>query len=158
MGSTESHPFLSAIRITHSRMIPVKTLYVQECRCWAPGGRYKLNLKRPYHRAMLRMLCKTAERYKVRSNILFLDYLQIRCHRSCFDLFCTLVVTTRELLTKIKLPTRKERESIVNKNQNVHSTIWEVPVEKPMRDVSYSLGSFPPVTKPLGVSLMSLML
>lgn len=29
-----------------------------------PGGRYKLNLARPYHRAMLRMLCKTAERYK----------------------------------------------------------------------------------------------
>ena len=29
------------------------------------GGRYKLDLSRPYHRAMLRMLCKTAERYKV---------------------------------------------------------------------------------------------
>lgn len=51
-----------------------------------PGGRYRLDLKRPYHRAMLRMLCKTAERYKV-------------------------------------------------------------PLEKPMSDVSYSLGSLPPVTK-----------
>ncbi|CAJ1367381.1 unnamed protein product [Effrenium voratum] len=30
-----------------------------------PGGRYKLELDRPYHRAMLRMLCKTTERYKV---------------------------------------------------------------------------------------------
>jgi len=30
-----------------------------------PGGRYRLHLARPYHRAMLRMLCKTAERYKV---------------------------------------------------------------------------------------------
>mmetsp|Transcript_66995 Transcript_66995/g.157172 ORF Transcript_66995/g.157172 Transcript_66995/m.157172 type:complete len:1075 (+) Transcript_66995:240-3464(+) len=51
-----------------------------------PGGRYKLDLSRPYHRAMLRMLCKTAERYKV-------------------------------------------------------------PIDKPMLDVSYSLGHFPVPTK-----------
>ena len=38
----------------------------QRCAFVATGGRYKLDLSRPYHRAMLRMLCKTAERYKAR--------------------------------------------------------------------------------------------
>lgn len=30
-----------------------------------PGGSYQLNLSKPYHRTLLRMLCKTAERFKI---------------------------------------------------------------------------------------------
>lgn len=38
-----------------------------------PGGRYHLNLARPYHRALLRMLCKAGERFKVPPDLTLQD-------------------------------------------------------------------------------------
>jgi len=38
-----------------------------------PGGQYTLNLEKPYHRSLLRMLCKTAERMKIPVAEVFTD-------------------------------------------------------------------------------------